>query len=161
MSTRALIVYGTKSIYSHSDGYPSWLGKNLFENYNDESKIKVLFDLGDVSVLGKTLHPRYTCSQCSKNRFDTYGACPHCAIKEKAQCNPAGSVFYGRDRGEPNTQARTVKGLYKQAKQCWAEYVYKFVDGKWYYTDTYNDKEKPFQELTPNAWVDDTPLFPS
>jgi len=40
------------AIYCHWDGYLSYNGKILFENYNTEEKVRELIALGDLSVLG-------------------------------------------------------------------------------------------------------------
>ena len=60
MSTRASIARVTeqgeiKSIYSHSDGYPSYMLKLLTNNYSSVETIEAMFDLGDVSFLAETL----------------------------------------------------------------------------------------------------------
>lgn len=60
MSTRASIARVTeqgeiKSIYSHSDGYPSYLGKILANNYSSVETLEAMFELGDVSFLAATL----------------------------------------------------------------------------------------------------------
>ena len=57
MSTRCRIGIENKdgtitSIYCHHDGYPSYVGKTLVNNYKEESKIRALLDLGDMSSLG-------------------------------------------------------------------------------------------------------------
>ena len=61
MSTRASIARVTeqgeiKSIYSHSDGYPSYLGKILANNYSSVETLEAMFELGDVSFLAATLN---------------------------------------------------------------------------------------------------------
>lgn len=61
MSTNADIIVqrpGTQeftSIYLHWDGYPSWAGKRLLENYNTYEKVISLIQLGDLSELHETL----------------------------------------------------------------------------------------------------------
>lgn len=39
------------SIYSHFDGYPSFNGVKLVENFNTREKVKELIDFGDISCL--------------------------------------------------------------------------------------------------------------
>jgi hypothetical protein len=55
MSTRSAIIMkdgdGYKGVYCHSDGYLSWNGKILLENYQDENKVRELIGLGDLSIL--------------------------------------------------------------------------------------------------------------
>jgi len=42
-------------IYCHYDGHPDSVGKILLKNYNTDSKIRELIDLGDISYLGPTV----------------------------------------------------------------------------------------------------------
>ena len=60
MSTRSSIARITeqgeiKSIYSHSDGYPSYMGELLAKNYSSVESLEAMFELGDVSFLAETL----------------------------------------------------------------------------------------------------------
>ena len=63
MSTHATISYLTAekvlSIYVHFDGYISYLGKMLLENYNDEAKVKELISNGDASYIDKTIESSF------------------------------------------------------------------------------------------------------
>ena len=43
------------AIYCHWDGYPDYNGNVLVNHYNEESKIRKLISLGDISSLGATL----------------------------------------------------------------------------------------------------------
>ena len=61
MSTRSNIAIELRnknilSVYCHSDGYISGVGKTLFENYNDYAKALKLIDSGNISSLGSTLN---------------------------------------------------------------------------------------------------------
>ena len=61
MSTRSIIAVekGNKeiiSVYCHSDGYISGVGKTLLENYNTYEKAKELIRGGGISSLGSTLN---------------------------------------------------------------------------------------------------------
>ena len=40
------------SIYNHSDGYPSVVGRILNEYYNTRKRVMSLMNLGDISILG-------------------------------------------------------------------------------------------------------------
>jgi hypothetical protein len=55
MSTRSAIIMkdgdGYKGVYCHSDGYLSWNGKILLENYQGENKVRELIGLGHLSIL--------------------------------------------------------------------------------------------------------------
>ena len=44
-----------KAIYSHNDGYPSYLGRVLREHYANERSVRSLLALGDVSFVTPTL----------------------------------------------------------------------------------------------------------
>ena len=63
MSTRSYIGIElpdgkVKSIYVHSDGYISGVGKTLVDNYNTFATAIKLFAFGDCSSLGDTLEDR-------------------------------------------------------------------------------------------------------
>jgi hypothetical protein len=87
MSTHCLIgvVHGEtiKTIYCRFDGYPHGVGEMLLEHYNS-AKANHLISLGDISYLEKEIEP----PAGVEHSFD----------------NPADgvTVFYGRDRNEPN-----------------------------------------------------------
>ena len=60
MSTRCRIGIENKdgsvtSIYCHHDGYPSYTGKTLKENYSDETKLRELISYGDTSGIESSL----------------------------------------------------------------------------------------------------------
>jgi hypothetical protein len=42
-------------VYCHSDGYPSYNGRILLAHYTDESAVRALIGLGDLSFLAPTL----------------------------------------------------------------------------------------------------------
>ena len=50
---------GIKYIYSHWDGYPDGVGKELLDNYTDAKKINSLIKLGDVSILRKSVGKKH------------------------------------------------------------------------------------------------------
>ena len=103
------------SIYTHWDSYPSNNGKLLLEHYMDESKVRGLMDLGDLSSLGSELG--------GKHDFDTHVA------DKRTDCNA-----YGRDRGEKNMSAHvsnSIAELTDVAGGCGAEYLYIFRNGEW------------------------------
>jgi len=97
-------------IYGHWDGYPSEVGNLLLHYYETLEKATQLIDLGDFSVLSKSLE------KPPSHDFD----------------NPTKgfSTFYGRDRGEKGSEA--VKALcyldmstqefnyvFNPEKKCW------------------------------------------
>lgn len=115
MSTNSTITVRTspterKSIYCHWDGYLSWNGNMLFNHYNTIEKATALVELGYLSSLRENLEP--------KDGVHTF---------ENPQNNVC--VFYGRDRGESNFQAKVLTNEENIDKQS---YNYLFEDGKWY-----------------------------
>jgi hypothetical protein len=110
MATRSSIARrtatGVESIYVHWDGYPDGVGATLAAHYTDPQKIDALFALGDLSRLGEVVD--YT--------------------------NRHGTVAYGRDIGEPNTDAVAHDSLaewlaYRHAG--WCEYGYFWTGAMW------------------------------
>ena len=108
MSTRSLIGIrnneGLTFVYCHFDGYLDGVGITLVENYDTEDKVKALLEKGDMSSLG-----------------DSIDACD----------------FYNEDDSNASTipDCEDIKDrYYKCGQNCWADYVYLFEDGKWYYT---------------------------
>lgn len=121
MSTRCNVGIKTgdkfKYIYVHFDGYPQGVGATLKKYYTDPKKVAQLIELGDCSELGADLDP-------ARETFDY----------DSKVLNENGSVFYGRDRGETEVDAKTQDWeTYKQirAEDVWIEYVYVFEDGEW------------------------------
>ena len=83
MSTRSTIAIETKNgavqqVYCHYDGYPSYVGRILLENYSTPEKLQSLIEQGSISSLDKSIG--------TKHSFDD---------------RPEGeTTFYARDRGE-------------------------------------------------------------
>lgn len=126
MSTRCLIGKKNKDksityVYCHHDGYPSWVGKTLFENYKDEEKIDKLLALGDMSSLGK--------EPIAAGDFDYLGNDFCCPYSDRGESCPAATV-------------KTQKAFLRI--DAWEEYWYLFKDNKWYYSSDGNT----FKELT-------------
>lgn len=100
------------SIYCHWDGYPKGVGEDLKLHWNTEEKIDELMKLGDLSTLGSEIG--------EKQDFDSPRA---------GWC-----LSYGRDRGEPNTQAKehfSIRGWIDYRAKSGCEYMYLFEDGVW------------------------------
>lgn len=123
MSTRSLICkelpdgqyYG---VYCHSDGYLTFNGAMLIDHYSDSEKVDELLSFGDMSCLGKKIHPD--------------PSIPHAFDFDKRQADVC--VFYGRDRGETGIDARIIS--LEDAQDSWCEYMYIFgQDGVWRYYD--------------------------
>lgn len=118
-----------KYIYVHFDGYPSGVGATLRKHYQDPYKVRDLIDLGDCSVLGEELRP-------SRDGFDG------------EYIDRKGSLFYGRDRGDPaeGVKARTENWdeyINAIAEDAWIEFIYVYEDGKWkgYHNEPKYDKD--------------------
>ena len=124
MSTRSYIVIEKKresgekfyeGIYCHSDGYPSYNGRILSESYKDRAKVEKLISLGDLSSLGERIEP----TEGSGHNFEY-------SEREKGVC-----VFYNRDRGETDVDAKEVN-LEELAGDIWIEYTYVYtLDDEW------------------------------
>jgi hypothetical protein len=102
------------SVYCHSDGYPSWNGKVLLENYQTTEKITELLSYGDIS----SLYP----SIGTKHGFDL------------SQRPEGVSTFYKRDRNETDVDANTspASEYGTLCDSCDAEFAYLFKEGEWY-----------------------------
>jgi len=119
------------STYVHWDGYPDWVGK-IAKNHYGGGKIKQLLKVDKgigISSLNKKMDGG------GDHTFQNPG---------KDQ-----TIFYGRDRGEKG--GKFTKGKFDKVSdyiknagnQSGAEYVYLYneKDKKWYFADTYKDKE--------------------
>jgi len=132
MSTRSLIAIenpdgSCRSIYCHSDGYPSHNGRLLIEHYNSPERVAALLALGALSCLAPRLSP----DSGEKHDYD----------------NPVDDICiaYHRDRNE--AYRATVwwsdagHMLDKAADNYWADYVYLFRNGSWYVSSTYRQED--------------------
>ena|ERR1035437_1651200 len=74
MGTRSAIIVkvgnGYKGVYCHWDGYPSWNGKTLQENYNSLEKVLALVSMGSLSKLDSRLDPLEGTPHDFNNRQD-------------------------------------------------------------------------------------------
>ena len=130
MATRSTIALefadGTVGqVYCHWDGYLAHNGKMLQEHYSDPFKLRDLIDHGDLSTLAIHIG--------SKHDFDTQV--------------PYECTFYGRDRGETDTQARYFPNFDEYFTEGQMEdfnYILR-TDGNWYVREY--DSE-PFVLLT-------------
>jgi len=129
MGTRSRIgiMHGdsVKSVYCHWDGYLGHNGAILQEHY-DSVKANNLVALGDLSSLRPNIGEKHKfspldCDELTSDEFEKrYGD----------MC-----TFYGRDRGEKNTEwkvAHTFNQFLEQVDNCGAEYYYIMKDGVWY-----------------------------
>lgn len=106
MSTRSRIAVkrdnGYESIYCHSDGYPSGVGKTLKTHYTTQAKVDELIALADLSYLGDTTSEEDTRSY---NRW--------------------------RNEGTTTALHPSLDELKNHANDTGADYFYLFEDGKW------------------------------
>ena len=138
MGTRSTIALefadGTvQQVYCHWDGYLSNNGRILLKHYSDPFKLRELIDLGDLSSLG----PRIG----TKHDFDT---------EEDGECN-----FYGRDRGESDTEAASYENYDSYLMNSNLEeynYILRQIAGKpvWFVRG-YDDDMVPLVEAMSNA----------
>ena len=126
MSTRSLIGLkndvGITYVYCHFDGYLDGVGITLVKNYDTEDKVKALLEKGDMSSLGDSID---TCD------------------------------FYNEDDSNASTipDCEDIKDrYYKCGQNCWADYVYLFEDGEWYYTLMRADLENGILVYRPAQW---------
>lgn len=120
MATRSAIgvMHGDvcKAVYCHWDGYVDHNGRILQEHY-DSTKANFLVALGDISTLRKNIDIPEGVEHSFQNAADDI------------------TVFYGRDRGEKNTEWKTFHSFesfvdYFEGSCC--EYFYIMKDGVWY-----------------------------
>lgn len=118
MSTRSNIGMmlpdgNVKVAYCHYDGYPECVGEILLESYNTPERVSELLSFGDMSYLALEIHP-----SSDYHSFD----------------NPEKGVtmFYGRDRGESDADAKilSLEEWYKSLS--FIDYIYLFSAGRWF-----------------------------
>lgn len=125
MSTRSRIAIKQKdstykSIYCHSDGYLEYNGVILNKYYQDETKINLLINLGDISSLGCYVYPDTTKD--------------HNFLNSQKDV----TVAYHRDRGENlNFRVDNDKdSLIKNTVKSDQEYLYLYENKQWFFADT-------------------------
>ena len=95
------------SVYHHWDGYPSWLGVFLQQNYTTKDQIAELLDGGDISSINSE-------TDWNNEKVDTY-------------------VLYYNDRGE-KTEPRldlNVEDYIENKLSAMEDYAYLFENGEW------------------------------
>ena len=134
MGTRSRIgvMHGdkVKSVYCHWDGYLAHNGAILQEHY-DSAKANNLVALGDLSSLKANIGQKHAFSQFELRAEEVAGY----KLLTENMC-----TFYGRDRGEKDTEfqvSHTFEEFLGQCYNCGAEYYYIMKDGVWYCGDTY------------------------
>lgn len=115
MSTRSYIGIENSdktvaAVYCHSDGYPSYNGRILLENYDTAEKVNELLSFGGISTLGKSIG--------TKHDF------------EKRPSNEC--TFYFRDRNEYRSKHPKIYLSVEEFKElCNENYTYLFSNGEW------------------------------
>jgi hypothetical protein len=130
MATRGTIALefadgSVQMVYSHWDNYLAHNGRILKEHYSDPFKLAQLIELGSISSLAPeigTNHPFGNPHRWGTPEFqafnDQYGGM---------------TTFYGRDRGDGDTQASRFQDFADyDANGQWEEYNYilRQIDGK-------------------------------
>ena len=95
------------SVYHHWDGYPSFLGVFLQQNYTTKEQIAELIDGGDISCIDST-------TDWNNEKVDNH-------------------VLYYNDRGE-KTEPRldlNVEDYIENKLSAMEEYAYLFENGEW------------------------------
>ena len=107
------------SVYHHWDGYPSFLGVFLQQNYTTKEQIAELLDGGDISCIDST-------TDWNNEKVDNH-------------------VLYYNDRGE-KTEPRldlNVEDYIENKLSAMEEYAYLFENGEWICYDL--DTKQPIQ----------------
>lgn len=130
MATRSVIAIQHSdntytSVYCHWDGYLAHNGAILQEHYNSAAKAAALIELGNISSLGPIIGEAHPFSRLDVNmtaeEFDSkYGKM---------------TTYYGRDRGEKDTEPKTSAStaeLVEQSENSWCEYLYIHNGERWF-----------------------------
>ena len=112
ISVRLLNDAGIRVIRNHWNGYPSYLGRILRDNYGTQELAEALVNLGDVSIICESI-------DCPKGHtFET----------------PVDgySIFYERDRGDTHCKVRTVTKVSIGAVRKHTSFNYHWDGNGWY-----------------------------
>jgi hypothetical protein len=136
MATRSTIALefadGTiGQVYCHWDGYLVHNGKILLENYSNPFVLRDLIDLGSLSSLRPQIGTKHAFSH-----YDVEGM----ALDEFYKLYGNMCTFYGRDRGEGQSDARYFKDYADFKANCQQEeydYILRNVNGvaTWFVSD--------------------------
>ena len=131
-----------KSIYCHWDGYLEHNGAILQEHYNS-ARANELVALGDMSALRPEIGEAHAFSQFELEGQDR---------EDFVRVTENMCTFYGRDRGEENTEwkvAHTFAEFFTQVENGGGEWYYVMQDGVWYCGNTYEHDVDFYQKLVP------------
>jgi hypothetical protein len=135
MATRGTIAIqredGTVAqVYSHWDNYLEGNGHLLVTHYNTPEKVEELLAQGDISSLGSSVGKQHPFSI-----FDAKDDADKAAQQEAEEND--WTTFYGRDRGEKDTEARVYQDVAEYERTgdsgMFEEFNYFFIEGRWYY----------------------------
>ena len=151
MATRSTIALefadGTiGQVYSHWDGYLAHNGKMLFENYSNPFILRDLIDLGSISSLAPTIGTKHPFSHYDNDM----------TLVEFNNQYGNMTTFYGRDRGETNTEAKYFKDFQDFKANCQQEeydYILRNVNGvaTWFVSDHGGDYKLLTEALAEEA----------
>jgi hypothetical protein len=137
MATRSTISMKTdegkfRTIYCHWDGYPSYNGAMLNENYTDPAKIKSLIDLGSISSLREEIG--------EKHPFDRNYEAPELDLYGNW------TSAYHRDRGEEwsRTAPMTFNDTEEMIELSGEEYAYVWNGDDWLVHEVGNNDSKGY-----------------
>ena len=138
MATRSTIALefadGTiGQVYCHWDGYLSYNGKILFENYSNPFILRDLIDLGDVSSLRPTIGTKHPFSV-----LDLPSDSPMSKDGKFEELYGNMTTFYGRDRSEEGCEARYFNNYDEHFLVDGQQEEYDYIlrtDGNWYVSD--------------------------
>ena len=115
------------SIYNHSDGYPSVVGRILNEHYNTRKRIMSLMNLGDISILG--IEP-VDCPEL----WDFESGMSALAMDDHYMNIPFCRTYKGR--GEKGVGAEVSASVEEYVNNLCEEYNYLYDEG-WYESTSY------------------------
>ena len=134
MATRSVIGITDRSgdgqlIFCFFNGYPHGVGLTLLQHWQDESKVRELMALGELSILGPEIGRPVDFSSFHGGLFGVDTAHPEYGN----QC-----LAYGRDRGEKDVDAKSFTdghlGFLTLTKECYsdARYGYLWTPDGWF-----------------------------
>lgn len=104
-------------VYCHWDGYLEHNGRILFDSYTSQKQAEALVKPGDMSKLA---------ARCTKPAGHTFD-----------KPVEGYTVYYGRDRGEKDTQCTTGDSLQAvwPESDTWTEFTYVWDEDRWWVAD--------------------------
>ncbi|HEX8218021.1 MAG TPA: hypothetical protein VF914_02280 [Chloroflexia bacterium] len=130
MGTRATIGVlnednSVEAIYLYWDGYPEWAGKRLVEYWSRFSKIRELFKLGDLRVIGKEIGAAHNSNDPAV--LDQYPDWCRFMLRDK--------YAWQEDPDDEPHDAElfsSVEEFLEAGEASYALFAYLFKSGEWY-----------------------------